>query len=163
MKTNFIKVYSGNFILKTLALFVVAVAVLCVYGVEQGFAAKKDISGICYQCHAESEKNMNKAVKHKPVSEGRCSACHNPHVSSHSNLMSGVLADVCYECHNSKKFIGEKFVHEPVKSGECSVCHEPHSSSRRGLLTKSKVNLCYDCHKKDDIVGGKYVHPEVKK
>ncbi|MDH4227930.1 MAG: hypothetical protein OEV59_09330 [Deltaproteobacteria bacterium] len=140
---------------------VLAFVILALSGVA--VAARPDTKALCAECHASSAALVKKAVVHKPVSSGECTACHNPHVSRHTGLLDEAGAALCYGCHEKKKGFEGQSVHGPVKKGECAVCHEPHSSQYRGLLKDSLSEQCFKCHKKDDVIKDKVVHPVVKK
>lgn len=101
---------------------------------------------VCFQCH--KKEAFQKAVVHKPVTQGQCSACHNPHVARYKGLLQKKGSDLCYSCHQDKGKAFEKgFVHLPVKQGKCLSCHDAHSSNGKGLLRASMSDLCLDCHK----------------
>lgn len=127
------------------------------------FAARSDLRQVCFECHKESREMTSKAVVHKPVSEGKCSECHNPHASRGDKLIDSSVSEMCGSCHSgAAKYSGEG-VHKPVKDGKCVACHDPHSSDSKWLLSKSGGESCFACHKKEEIAGQKNLHPEVRK
>lgn len=97
---------------------------------------------LCAKCHPMEHRN----VVHKPVRDGQCSGCHDPHGSDHRKML---IADpsrgLCVTCHIHEQR-AEEHVHGPVAAGACILCHEPHSSWRPGLLVKDSNDLCADCH-----------------
>lgn len=96
--------------------------------------------------------------QHGPVRDGRCTACHDPHTSTHANLLardypSGLYASyaseryaLCFRCHEENKLLGTAPVvttgfrdggtnlHKVHvwrdKGRTCSTCHDAHASSR---------------------------------
>lgn len=102
----------------------------------------------CFRCH-DKDKFAGK-VTHKPVVNGDCQKCHNPHVAKYKKLLTASSETLCYGCHEElKKQLGNsKDVHKPFADGDCLACHDPHSSSTKGLIRQGKMStLCFGCHK----------------
>lgn len=105
-----------------------------------------DEGELCLGCH-DLEQGLESRVPHQPVAEGRCTACHNPHVARFSALLKDRPGPLCQTCHTKlQNEIASAFVHDPVKKGECSKCHKPHGSDHKGLLVESASTLCGSCH-----------------
>ncbi len=126
-------------------------------------------SDMCLRCHSRSiDCGNGRSVAsmvtllsdgenlHRPVREGRCTACHDPHASGHENLLvrefaPGLYAPfsveryaLCFGCHDARKFLsesgagmtqfrdGERNLHtlhvNKEKGRTCTVCHDVHAS-----------------------------------
>ncbi len=145
----------------------VAVAFLAIVGaVISGHASAKDgnTSALCIKCHPKVKDFVQgKKTIHKPVSNGRCTACHNPHASRHKGLLTDGGSKLCFDCHDSSKGFAGNVVHKPVEEGLCLSCHEAHSTDTRFLLKNEGGEGCFGCHPQKVLMAGKNVHPEVKK
>lgn len=121
---------------------------------EHRFRAVSE-SDLCARCHPMEHRN----VIHKPVRDGQCSACHDPHGSEHRlMLIADPAKGLCISCHIHEESPAEH-VHGPVAAGACILCHEPHSSWQPSLLVKSASDLCADCHAEVQQTGvGLHVH-----
>jgi predicted CXXCH cytochrome family protein len=102
---------------------------------------------LCFECH---EDFLAKAkVKHAPVENGECVACHAPHESTNKFLLARVGKELCFECHDD--FLAKaKVKHQPAENGECLGCHSPHTSTNKFLLARTGKALCFECH--DDFL-----------
>jgi len=115
----------------------------------------------CGDCH----ELKNKAAVHRPVQEGKCTACHDPHGSPYKGML---VADspqtLCLSCH--KKVIPKKgeaaSIHAPIKDN-CTGCHDPHASDVKYELKQAVPDLCFSCHKnvKEAIATSPSVHGAV--
>lgn len=104
---------------------------------------------LCFGCH--DKKNYSKAVIHRPVADGLCERCHNPHVAKYKGLLQKEVATLCFSCHrNIGKTVNKTMnVHKPVLEGQCVACHDPHSSPVKGLLRENnQKDVCVKCHEK---------------
>ncbi len=101
---------------------------------------------VCFKCH--SKKTFNNSVVHEPVSKGKCTDCHNPHVARHEHLLQVQGGDFCFTCHKKEeRQYMSGIVHAPLKKGQCLVCHDPHTSTAKGLLkSHGASSICFDCH-----------------
>jgi len=103
-------------------------------------------ASVCFQCHPENK--FQGASVHKPVRQGECGKCHNPHVARYEGLLQAKGADLCYGCHQQKRSeYARGVVHQPIKAGECGSCHAAHAADNASLLRKSVASLCFSCHK----------------
>lgn len=117
----------------------------------------------CLMCHADKSKGKS---LHAAVSMG-CNNCHSgidasemPHKIT--GATKGLLtegAELCFYCHDKKKFTGKEVVHMPVAGGMCSSCHDPHASDFDKLILSEKV--CFNCHDSTDVSSKEYVHSPV--
>ncbi len=131
------------------------------------FKMEEDQSATCLTCH----DSVAGPVEHKPVTEGHCTACHEPHHSAFPALLNESPKDVCMSCHDAAIKVDEdttvsavgpllsmEFTHGPIQEGNCSACHDPHGSDVFSILRDpyprkfySKWNpemytLCFRCH-----------------
>ena len=96
---------------------------------------------LCLMCH---ESKLAKPFVHKPVAEGRCLACHNPHNSDARGLLRAAGKALCLQCHPDK--YTWTVTHKPVAEGDCLACHDPHQSDHNMLLRRSPTTICFTCH-----------------
>jgi predicted CXXCH cytochrome family protein len=108
---------------------------------------------VCASCHPNVPVKTAKAV-HKPVRDGACTQCHDPHGSQFAPALVRAPAELCGSCH--KELTGQiekaKYKHRPLEKGGCVTCHEPHGSVNAGLLKKDVPGLCVGCHKTENAV-----------
>jgi predicted CXXCH cytochrome family protein len=109
-----------------------------------------DPDDACRWCHNELLKGSREAPVqslHKPVENGSCLACHEPHLSRKKNLLID-RAPECKACHEElyAKLKSDRFVHGPLSMGDCRLCHTIHSSREDSLLSQAKEALCVGCH-----------------
>ncbi len=71
---------------------------------------------------------------HKPVAEGKCTACHTAHKSPLPSLVRPQAQKLCDGCHPLNK-LSEK--HPKLSAAECLTCHKGHYSQRPHLLRES--------------------------
>lgn len=87
---------------------------------------------------------------HRPVAEGRCADCHEPHGGAHAGLLAEPGGDLCATCHAGvETWRSRKVQHPPFARGRCATCHEPHGSTNEGLMTASGASVCTSCHAAD--------------
>lgn len=117
---------------------------------------------LCLACHKVVTKNF----AHKPVQEGKCTGCHDPHQSEHAYMLKqDPASDLCFSCHEKKDYDSKPFAHPPAKSGACILCHDAHSSWNPRLLAKTGSQLCFTCHEdvKFEVADRRHVHDPVLK
>lgn len=123
---------------------------------HQKFFKKADLSeDFCYECHKETEKEMeNSAYSHSKIKNSKnfCLECHTSHSSDEKNLLKKEIPTLCFGCHNKtirtsdceRELIDiETHLkthanwHKPLteKSG-CTICHDGHGSQNIGMLKK---------------------------
>ncbi|MFO0752113.1 MAG: cytochrome c3 family protein [Thermodesulfovibrionales bacterium] len=130
--------------------------------VSQGnhvFAPIKNAGELCYKCHERVD--TMKGV-HKPVKEGSCTKCHDPHQSPYRYMLRGEGPALCFRCHD-KRIAGGSFVHGPVAAGGCSMCHNPHQTEYPKMLSAVGNEVCFQCHidKAEAFKSKKFAHKPV--
>jgi predicted CXXCH cytochrome family protein len=134
--------------------------------VPHTFTGEKGLSAqppdLCFQCHTKDA--FTKKIRHAPVAEGNCLACHTPHSSSNESLLTAQGNELCLQCHPD---VGEKphavtryersghvlsGTRDPKRPGKpfgCTSCHVPHASNWGKLFryeAKDASGLCKYCH-----------------
>lgn len=136
-------------------LTIACVSVFVLLGVHQAATSQQnpfrlkdtDQKKICLACHTDFEQKLKKRFVHSAVQAGECSGCHDPHVSSHSKLLSSESRQICAGCHGSVIPDRAKSAHKVVADGECQKCHDPHASDNPAILVAKGNDLCFGCHK----------------
>lgn len=130
----------------------------------------------CLGCHRKLNPDMAKQVEHskvphKPVAEGKCTACHTPHSTNFKKQLKTSMQETCFVCHKSlEKLIHEsKFQHGPVRTDDCGQCHLVHGSDHKKLLranftenftedfAESYYELCFNCHNRKVYLDAKNI------
>lgn len=102
---------------------------------------------ICYKCHKELKDNLSAKYVHFLFKQGKCSTCHNPHVSKDKGLLREDINPLCLGCHeNIKNIIATGRQHSAIRDGACTDCHFAHSSNNNNLMVKPEKDLCWKCH-----------------
>ncbi len=108
---------------------------------------------LCFECHDMDELTLasagsDEAIQlHKPVADGDCGSCHNPHGSELEGLLNREGQALCYGCHTAEKVsFAEGTVHKPVEEGDCTACHTVHGGPRNNLIIAEEPDLCVTCH-----------------
>jgi predicted CXXCH cytochrome family protein len=113
------------------------------------------IGKVCGKCHADTARRHERSeTKHKPVQDGDCSACHDPHASATSFLVKKAsIFEMCAECHDWQKHsthpIGEKVKdpRNPNVTMQCLSCHRSHGTEYQHMIPFATItNLCVQCH-----------------
>lgn len=115
---------------------------------EENFKLKLGAKGVlCLKCHETFQKTLSSRYVHPLLKTGDCSGCHDPHTSSHANLLIAETKNLCYGCH--KAILPEKAesAHTVVVDADCKKCHDSHGSNYKFILVKTGNDLCLDCHK----------------
>lgn len=123
-----------------------------------------DQKKLCLACHTEFAQKLQKPVVHTAVQSGECSACHDPHVSSHGKLLSAEAGEMCAGCHQGVVPANARSTHKVAADGECRQCHDPHASDNAALLLGKGDALCFGCHKDIEAAVGsaKFTHSPVR-
>lgn len=105
---------------------------------------KSPQSALCAECH---DMEMTEGpVKHKPVADGTCTGCHEPHQSNNSALLMSEKPELCNQCHTKVSLEASmENIHYPFED-DCANCHSTHSSEQTDLLNEKIPDLCYLCH-----------------
>lgn len=108
---------------------------------------KTKVPKLCYNCHEELEKGLSDRYVHFLFKDGKCTTCHNSHVSKIKGLMNNTVDSLCLGCHEDlNKLISSGKKHTALKENECTGCHFPHSGEYKALLIDNEKNLCLKCH-----------------
>ncbi|MBP1635151.1 MAG: cytochrome family protein [Acidobacteria bacterium] len=114
-------------------------------------------AGLCGRCHADTLKRIAAVpVKHAPVNDGSCIACHQPHSAGGAYLVDQPsMNELCTTCHDysthSAHPLGEKAIDPRNKNlrVDCLSCHKGHGTEYKWmLLAATNVELCTQCHTK---------------
>ena len=108
---------------------------------------REEICGWCHGDLSRGRRGVPWASVHAPVRDGKCLACHTPHIS----VKKGLPADkppACADCHAAvtERLKTDRFVHGPMNLGDCRLCHTVHASAEPKLLVRPATALCTDCH-----------------
>ncbi|WP_321367345.1 cytochrome c3 family protein [uncultured Desulfuromusa sp.] len=132
---------------------------------------------VCLSCHGQDDyskseplNNIAKEIQgkrelHRPLADGECSACHNPHGSDNTRMLFGAYPksfyhpytkgsyDFCLQCHdknllrfaettiytefrNGKQNLHYLHVANKYKGRSCRACHEPHAANSEKLMSE---------------------------
>ncbi|UCD34449.1 MAG: hypothetical protein JSU90_09125 [Nitrospiraceae bacterium] len=131
-----------------LVIFLAVPLVLTLSGLADGqIKLKTRVPELCYECHTELKKAQTDTYRHFLFKQGKCSSCHNPHVSKNKALMVEGVDALCTGCHDAiGDALGKGIVHGALRDHECTECHLPHSGEQGYLLVKEEKGLCLSCH-----------------
>lgn len=146
-----------------LQTFIVVLAVAASVAIGGAVRTSQAAEVDCLMCHPDL--SSGKSV-HAAVNMG-CAICHSgvdagdiPHKFSAPKGLSAEQPDLCYGCHDKKKFYGPT-IHAPVGIGSCTGCHNPHRSDNAKLLIAAGGEVCFNCHDKAAF-SKKVTHEPVK-
>lgn len=132
---------------------------------------------VCLRCHGKDDFHRSKSLQnirteladkehlHGPVSDGHCSACHDPHGSDHYRLLVAAYPEsfyapyrkgtyaFCLSCHeenmlrfpdtsiytnfrDGKRNLHYLHVADPRKGRSCRACHQSHASDGPKLVNE---------------------------
>lgn len=138
---NAVMFYALRFVLITLVLF---------WSSGNAFAQVKlkvPVPDLCYKCHKELKKDLADRYTHTLFKQGKCTTCHNSHVSNVKGLMNDEIDTICLNCHDKiRKLVRKTNMHGALRDGMCTDCHYAHSGSIKNLLMTSEKTLCMNCH-----------------
>ena len=117
-------------------------------------------STLCLKCHEKTEKALQTSKsRHKPVEDGLCTKCHNPHQTKLGKLLLAQAPDLCLACHKDLKERMSKETAHPPAMGDCLLCHKPHGSPEERLLVQPVLEICSQCHDvKADSFKGAHIY-----
>jgi predicted CXXCH cytochrome family protein len=120
--------------------------------------------GLCYTCHRELEEAVKKSGSiHRPVREGACLRCHEPHTSSFRALLEANLAEdvssgvpasggfgqedfeLCWRCHDVYMVLLEKTLSRTAFRNAGLNLHYLHVRGEKGYTCKA----CHRYHAAD--------------
>ncbi len=108
---------------------------------------KGKVKDLCFECHKEMKDDLKDRYVHFLYKQGKCTTCHNAHVSNIKGLMNDEVDSVCLNCHERmRKLLDRSKVHSALKEGACTDCHRPHSGDNKYLLVTGEKELCMECH-----------------
>ncbi len=117
---------------------------------------KSPVASLCAGCHEKVPKGLDaKGIvsSHRPVRNGECTACHEPHGSKDKAFLKKGRLEVCGDCHGELvKRLARRDApsHAPARDGDCDACHAGHASAQPSLLLKAGKQLCLECHDAKD-------------
>ncbi len=111
----------------------------------------RQVNKLCFSCHVNKEKLLQKKFIHGPYAIGDCTVCHDPHGDAYKyQLWEDGKARLCVGCHSDKKKSLKKslafFSHGIIEGSGCVACHDPHASDNRFQLYRPINRLCVSCH-----------------
>lgn len=110
-------------------------------------AVKGNIADDCFKCHPKVKEELLQKNVHFSFKQGKCNACHNPHLSNFKDLLKEEINSLCLSCHeNIRNLLKKANVHTALKKGVCTDCHYAHSGGNKHLLNKPEKALCMSCH-----------------
>jgi predicted CXXCH cytochrome family protein len=128
------------------------------------------VRDLCLLCHEKlspkvAGRIINSKVRHDPVAQDKCLACHTPHSTDYVRQLKAPMKKICFSCHTRMRRLitGSKYRHGPVMEGTCADCHQPHGSDNRKLLRAffsdkydgnfkpEDFSLCFNCHDREII------------
>ncbi|MFP7753977.1 cytochrome c3 family protein [Thermodesulfobacteriota bacterium B35] len=109
------------------------------------------VNELCFGCHVNKKKLLQKKYVHGPYAIGDCTVCHDPHGDAYKyQLWADGRAGLCVGCHSDKKRSLRKslgfFSHGIIEGSGCIACHDPHASDNRFQLYRPINQLCVSCH-----------------
>lgn len=108
---------------------------------------KTKVPDLCFECHKELKEAQADTYVHFLFKNGKCSTCHDPHVSKRKGLMVDKIDTICLRCHDSiKNLLEHAMIHGALREHDCTECHAPHSAKNKYLLAKEEKGLCLNCH-----------------
>ena len=112
---------------------------------EHKYEMARGKTEMCTFCHQVDTGGM--PVVHKPVADGDCLGCHDPHGGATIKFVRGGdnMAAMCATCHKDV-IANKKNVHGPAAAGACVSCHPAHASQYPKLLAAEGRDLCFSCH-----------------
>lgn len=116
---------------------------------RQGTIARtKPKATICFACH--DEKRFTGTSVHSAVKQGKCTGCHEPHLSPRDKLVRNEGPALCVTCHAAIKAKIESAGAHPPAREDCTTCHDPHQSNQGFQLHEAVPSLCITCHDASD-------------
>ncbi len=118
---------------------------------------QEETDTLCNWCHfgiTRPKKQPPGWSLHKAAEEGKCLACHDPHVSVKKALLKDEPKKLCEQCHQKllEDIKTKPYVHGPINVATCDLCHGTHSSSEPFLLTRTELEICALCHEKSSFL-----------
>ncbi len=139
-----------NMIIKSFGLLLVSF-LLVIFIFSNSADAKVKLKAnepdLCYRCHNVLKESLSDEFRHFLFKQGKCSTCHDPHVSKDRGLVKKDINPLCLGCHDSiKDLVQNAQQHSAIRDGACTDCHNSHSGPNRKLMKKPEKELCWECH-----------------
>ncbi|WP_435099465.1 DmsE family decaheme c-type cytochrome [Arhodomonas sp. AD133] len=115
---------------------------------ENSLWSQKRESGICLECHRESERMHWQGSIHQRYEVG-CTSCHTVHSERDPVTVTERQPNVCFDCHVRQRSQAFQASSHPIRRGQmdCTGCHQPHGALTASMLSRPTVNeTCYGCH-----------------
>lgn len=107
---------------------------------------------LCRTCHREKIAGwLDKPIIHKPVKNGTCFVCHQPHQSDAEHLLVKPSNAICQSCHKPTDLKNEAHQGMDFATAVCTQCHDPHASDEKALIRSNRhapfaEGNCDACH-----------------
>ncbi|HSN55295.1 MAG TPA: cytochrome c3 family protein [Candidatus Sulfomarinibacteraceae bacterium] len=105
---------------------------------------------LCAACHGDMGGGVDPSGRHTAVRQGRCTACHDPHLADRPNLLKADGGELCFSCHPEVADAAKGPGAHPILEEGCDGCHDPHASEHSALLVDDADDLCRACHDAGD-------------
>lgn len=139
-----------NFKNMNIYCFLFILLMFSVWWSDNAYAGRKlkaKVPNLCYECHRELKTALADKYVHELFKKGKCTVCHNSHVSNIKGLMNGEVDVICLNCHDRMRVKIEKSTrHGALRDGECTDCHNAHGGNIEHLLVEDEKTLCLKCH-----------------
>lgn len=125
------------------------------HGAKMKKLVKEPMLTLCGRCHSDTIARQERSMlKHAPIKEGNCTACHAPHSSNNDFLLNeSSVVELCGTCHDWYKHsthpIGEKVLDTRNKNlhVQCLSCHRSHGSEYKFMMYYPQTTeMCTQCH-----------------
>ena len=125
------------------------------HAARQDALLKEPEKTLCNSCHQDTARRQETSVtKHKPIQDGECTKCHQPHSSNLVSLIDNTdTINLCNTCHagmqHSSHPIGDNVIDPRNKnlSVDCLSCHRSHGTEFKYFTYfNPKIDLCVQCH-----------------
>ena len=106
-----------------------------------------EVQKLCERCHRDAVEFRTSTYTHVLDTDESCAACHNPHASNVSALLSNSTDVMCQQCHfEGPGFEKAKAEYLTHASMDCAECHTPHGAENVLYLKDSDGDFCATCH-----------------
>ena len=122
------------------------------HGMVGGVYLKSPQPELCFSCHRELKEELKKIKPerlHKPLTQNKCTYCHQPHNAGNDFLLDKPVAKSCFACHDEARF-RKANQHQPLLEGGCQTCHDAHGTAFADMLAAPPDTTCKSCHELED-------------
>jgi predicted CXXCH cytochrome family protein len=96
------------------------------------------VKELCIGCHSDKSAELAHSAGlavHKPVEDGMCVLCHDPHTAKLQYLLKGDSpTGLCARCHAEGRSGGAPAAHAEDSGKDCLACHNAHVGATPRLL-----------------------------